>query len=380
MIDIKKSDIPVVILAAGDAKRLEPLSNQINKPMVPIAGIPMIIRIILGYNRDGFTKFLIVIGDKEKKIKDTILKLNAVRNKEISVEFIIQKDPKGMADAIYQSFDSLKPLLKSSKFTDNKAQIKPFFIVSAADVLFNKNILSEMLQKHSDSFADITLSLIFSEDNRMSKGHGNVLMDENGIVLNIIEKPGPEKKISDYYSMPVYIFSEEIMEYIREIKKSERQEIEIQDAIKNMITDGKKIVGLDIFPQFKGKFSLDNIGAYHITYIKDFLAMNFRFLEECNLKSEGEYPTSIEPVGSEGIVKTGGAVMLGPNVYIGKNSEIGDFTEISDSILLGNNKIGEKVIIENSIIGPDVEVLSGQNLKNCLLLNDKSKENKVISI
>ena len=57
---VEKKDIPVVILAAGEARRLKPLSNHIIKPIVPIVGVPIINRIIQNFHKNGFKKYTCV--------------------------------------------------------------------------------------------------------------------------------------------------------------------------------------------------------------------------------------------------------------------------------------------------------------------------------
>ena len=105
--------------------------------------------------------------------------------------------------------------------------------------------------KHFENNGYLTLSLIFSNDDKMSVGHGNCSLKEDKIVTDIIEKPGPDKKIGDYYSMPTYVFSTEFMDSIKKVNVSERGELEIQDAIKSSIVEGKKVIGVNILPESK---------------------------------------------------------------------------------------------------------------------------------
>ncbi|MCP4761546.1 MAG: NTP transferase domain-containing protein, partial [archaeon] len=245
---VDKKEIPVVILAAGEAKRLKPLSNQIIKPIVPINGIPLINRVIENYYDNGFEKFYIVISPEEKGIKNTVSEFELVKNNKVFAEFLIQQEAKGMADAILTTYEKVK---------DHKC-----FIVTAADVLYEKETPTLMLEKHIENESYLTLSLIYSEDEKMSVGHGNCVLKENHMVEKIIEKPGPEKKIGNYYSMPTYIFSTEFFNAIKHVKTSERGEYEIQDAIVLAIKNNKKVLGVNILPKMKN-FKFKNVGAYH---------------------------------------------------------------------------------------------------------------------
>ncbi|MBD3353953.1 MAG: hypothetical protein GF364_20895, partial [Candidatus Lokiarchaeota archaeon] len=328
----------------------------------PIAGISILKRIMYNYISNGFTKFIVVISEEENAIKDTLLLLKNNLEEKIYLYFVIQEEAKGMADAILKTKDVIERNLKYD-----------WFFVTASDVLFGDLTPNVMLTRHLDTNADITLSLVESKDPRMADTHGNVKI-ENGKVIKIIEKPGSEEKISDLYSMPVYILSKEVFSYLNKVKPSKRNELELQDAIQMMIDEQKTIIGVDILPEFKGNLPYDKVGDYHLTFVKDLLGMTFRFLKDMDLNFKGEYPTSIEPVGSDGLVEIGDSVLIGPNVFIGKKSVLNNLAEISNSILMGNNKIGKSVKIDGAIIAPDIEIEAKQVIKDSLILKSEQKE------
>lgn len=360
MEEIKKR-IPVVILAAGEAKRLEPLSEEIIKPIVPIAGIPLINRIITTYYNNGFKNFIIVISNSEKGIKTVIESMDIFIHKKITVEYAIQEIPKGMADAVLKA----EGLVRKSEAN--------YFIVSASDVIFEKDTPHLMIENHIKHNSQITLSLLYSEDPKMAEGHGNVEIRPDNLVTKIIEKPGSKNKISNYYSMPIYVFPLDMFDYIKYINKSQRGEYEIQSAIQKMIDSGIKCLGIDILPKLQKKIIYEKIGAYHITYPKDLLQMTFRLIDQNTLKVEGGFPTTIEPAGSKDKVIVGDSVFLGPNVYIGQNCVLEDYVEISNSILFDNIEVGKSTIINNSIIGNNVKVEKDQNINNVLILNSEKQ-------
>lgn len=204
----KKMDIPVILLAAGEEKRLQTLSNQIIKPIIPIAEKSITDRIIQYFYDNGFNQFIVIINAEDDPIKDTIDELELVKSKKISVEFVFQNNPDELADTI----------------------------------------------------------------------------------------------------------------------------LKMDNLILSRFKEGK---------------------------------LNF----------EGEYPTMIEPVVSDGKVVLGDSVLLGPNVFIGKDCKIDNLVEISNSILMGNNIIGKSTIIENSIIGPNVIIEENQKLSNALII-EELEENK----
>jgi len=113
MMQVQNYEIPVVILAAGEAKRLKPLSNQTIKPIIPILGIPMIERIIDNYYSNHFRHFFIVIGEAEISVKNIVEQMEIVKNNLVDVSFIIQKKALGMADAIFDIVSTGSTLLSN---------------------------------------------------------------------------------------------------------------------------------------------------------------------------------------------------------------------------------------------------------------------------
>ncbi|MBA7584304.1 Bifunctional protein GlmU [subsurface metagenome] len=120
----------VIILAAGKATRLRPLSDIIPKPLIKINGIPIISRIIHTFKEAGFIKFIILVGYKPQAIKTELLKIQ-----DIELEFIEQANQLGMADGL---------LLCLNQFNEKKQNLFNFFI-TAADVVFSKQKINNTL-------------------------------------------------------------------------------------------------------------------------------------------------------------------------------------------------------------------------------------------
>jgi len=360
---INNNDISVIILAAGEANRLKPLSDYIIKPLIPIAGIPLIIRILNNFIQNRFKKFIILVSKKEELIKNEInnffkqLKLDL---KDIEITYVSQLIPLGMGDAI----------LKTENLIKNHCKEDIPFIVSASDVIFEENIPSILIDAYnSNPKIDFILTYVKSNDPKIANTHGNILI-KNEIIKKIIEKPGEKNKISDFYSMPIYLFKQNLFDYIKIISKSIRGEFELQDAIQKMIDDNKIGYAVNILPNDES-LQLNQIGKYHITYFKDIILMTSRFLIPGNYKFTNEFPAIIEPVNTIDVVETEESVLIGPNVFIHSNCKIGAFSEITNSILLGNNRIGKNVKIMDSIIGFNVEIPNNCIIENRLILNNK---------
>ncbi len=218
----------VIILAAGKATRLRPLSDQIPKPLIRINGIPMITRIVSNFKQAGYSKFIVIVGYKQELIRAELLKIQ-----DIELQIIEQVKQVGSADAL---------MLFLNQFSDFKSSVLTFF-VTAADIIFFKKEINLMYTLYHNSKADIILSLMKSKDKDIARGHGNVKVFKNSDLLqdsdsnrgldivDIVEKPRKDQILSDYYSLPLYIFNQAIIKSLTDIDISARGEKEIQDAI-----------------------------------------------------------------------------------------------------------------------------------------------------
>ncbi len=363
------SDTCVIILAAGHATRLRPLSYKVPKPLIDIQGTPLITKIINNFMELGFEQFCVLIGYKEESIKEELSRL-----KKIKVDFVEQKEPNGMADALLLCLDYLIVKYKNT--------VKKIF-VSAADVVFSTQELSKMNDLFKNSKADAVLSLMKSKDEKVAEGHGNVkISTESDLakeydtqiglkIIDVIEKPKKEQILSEYYSLPLYLFNTKIQNCLKNVKKSVRGEKELQDAIRILIKNGDKVVGINII---KSLVTIENVGKYHLTFLKDIIKMNNRFFANSNTDGYSSDYTLIEPFNIKPGVKIGDTALLGPNIIINKNCEIGVFSELANSILYEGASIGKYCKLNWCIVDKGVKLSDNFQAKNCFIAkNDKAE-------
>lgn len=63
----------VIILAAGLGSRLMPITAEVPKPLVPVAGVPIIQRSLATLARCGVKRAIIVLGYRAEQIRKTLL-------------------------------------------------------------------------------------------------------------------------------------------------------------------------------------------------------------------------------------------------------------------------------------------------------------------
>ncbi|MHA1985312.1 MAG: sugar phosphate nucleotidyltransferase [Promethearchaeota archaeon] len=366
-----KSKFYVVILAAGHATRLRPISSRIPKSLIDIDGKTLISRIISNFRDAGFNKFCITVGYKKELIIAEVLKY-----KDLDIITIDQDKPTGMADAITLAMNYI--LQKEEKISS--------FFISAADVIFSKNEILKIYNLYAH--CDIVLSLMKSSDIEIAKGHGNVKISEvskltndfddtQGLkIVDIIEKPKFQQILSEYYSLPLYLVNHEILSSMKQIKVSERGEKEFQDVIKKSLSIGMNIRGIRIV---KPEITMENVGNFHLTNLRDILIMNSRFLSgEENSQLKGELHKFIEPFKIESNVIIGRNVSIGPFVIIGKNCKIEDACRLSNVILYDNVDIGKFCTLDWCIVDEDVKLPGNFRAKECFITINNKEELELI--
>jgi len=200
-----------LILAAGIGKRLRPLINSLPKPLIPVAGKPMIEYSLRGFQKAKIGEVAIVISPRDYRIISG--KLGDGRKWDINLTYIEQERPLGTADAV----------AKAQKFVarDN------FLLAYCDHVSFCD--FQKLVDSHSN-FRPLATLLVNRDDNPETTGQ---VIWEGNLVKKIEEKP--KDKISDYRISGLLIIEPDIFKAIPHIQPSAGGEYHIGDALQYMI-------------------------------------------------------------------------------------------------------------------------------------------------
>ena len=327
-----------IILHGGHGTRLRPLTHTGPKQLLPIANKPMSQYCIESLREAGITDIAIIIGG---------LGSNKVReyygNGEkfgVNLTYFEQDFPRGIAHAIR---------LCKEFVNDEK------FLVFLGDNIIQKPI-TDFVENFNKSDYDATV-LLCEVDNPSRFGIADV---ENEKIVKIIEKP--KKPTSNLAVTGIYLLTPLIFEVIDNLKPSWRNELEITDALDNLLKQN------------------DNIGYETITdYWKDtgtpedILNANRQVLEHiCETADSVVDASSL-------YLSPSPFCIIGKNCKIDKSASIGPHVSIGDDTIISSD-----VVIENSIIMSGCKIDGGLNIKdsiisaNCHLHgNNKDKTKKV---
>ncbi len=251
--EIKKAIIPL----AGLATRFLPLSKVVPKELWPIVDAPIIQYIIAEAKQSGIKEIIFVLKPENKKVLDylkpcpkieKILKekkkediLFEVKNleelcKNISLSYVLQKNPLGDGHAILQAakFAGDEPV--ACMFGDDiiDSKIPGVFQLSKVFKTCQKPViaLNRLPKEKTPHYGIVGVEKIA---NRFFK------------IKKIIEKPSLEQAPSDLAVIGRYILTPEVFYYLKKAKPTKKGEIILAEVFNNqMLRDGKVIYGYEI--------------------------------------------------------------------------------------------------------------------------------------
>ena len=292
-----------VILAAGRGKRLQPITATRTKAMVPIAGKPIIERVMDTLVVNGIHNFILVTSPDDAEIIEYFK-----NNSDITI--VPQPEPLGMGHALQQAVP----------------YIQDDFILSSCDNLVEPSEVEKMIitwKAETPNAILATLKVGPEEIVRMG-----ILDVDGNLVTRIVEKPTLEEAPSNIGSVPIYIFSQRFTPYLREIPPSPRGELELQDAIQMLINQDGAVRAFQLSDR------------KDLTTPEDLLALNLKFLKsqestpKLSWQKGGENTRLIPPLVIDPGVVIGSDCVIGPNVYLESGAVIGEGARLENVVVL----------------------------------------------
>lgn len=313
-----------VILAAGKGSRLHPITLDRSKAMLPVLGKPIVERVMLDLAAHGVGDFILVVSPDDRHITRYFYKESRL---EANVRFVYQPQRRGMADALRWA----APLVSGD------------FILSACDNLFTPGDVARLLTAWEvDPRPSGILALMPVEPERFSSV-GLVALD-GPWVTRIVEKPAPQQAPSNISSLPLYLFSPRLLDYLDEVPLSPRGEYELQDAIQLLIERQGRVAGL----LFESRLTL--------TSPADLLAINRHYLynggdhPQLAPRQVGPNTHLVSPLYIESGVVIGAGCVIGPEVYIERDCLIADGVWLQNAVLLREARLPAGARVRDQVI------------------------------
>ncbi|MGQ9586990.1 MAG: bifunctional sugar-1-phosphate nucleotidylyltransferase/acetyltransferase [Thermoplasmata archaeon] len=304
------------ILAAGEGLRMRPLTSNIPKPLLPVAGKPFLEHNIEALKEAGIKDLILLVGWRAQRVREHF---EDGKDFGVKIDYVEQKERLGTAHAIGMAKD----------------MIDSDFFCLYGDVVLTKESVKGIVEHHKKVKGNV-MALTTVEDPRR---YGCITVSD-GVVKEIIEKP--EVPESNMINAGAYVLGPEIFEAIAETKKSPRGEYEITDSLKILMKKAHVYAHL-----LKGEW-IDVARPW------DLLEANRILMDGLDNEIEGEVSERATVVGNiqvgKGTKVLPGSYIVGPTI-IGEDCEIGPNAYIRPSTYIGNHcKAGSAVEVKNSII------------------------------
>ena len=331
-----------VILAAGEGKRMRPLTASRPKVMLPVANRPMLEHLVVSVRETGISDFVFVVGYREQEIRDYFGDGGWL---DVRIRYSVQRKQRGTADALNTARDFL---------TGDFLMLNGDMIVLPDDI---------------KRFCGMKPPCIAVFESERPEEFGVVTV-EGEMVSGLVEKsPNPPGNL---INAGAYLLAPDIFEKIDLIELSERGEFELTDALQPFIQSGLlSVCRLSSWCDIGEPWNL--------------LDANESFLSSVSEVNEGEiedYVVIKGPVviGKGSIIRSGSYIegpciigdncMIGPHAYIRPSTSIGDgchighSSEIKNSVIMHETKIPHFNYVGDSVIGSGCNFGAGSKIAN----------------
>ena len=311
----------IIVPMAGMGKRMRPHTLTIPKPLIPIAGKPIVQRLIeeiATVSKEKITEIAYVVGNFGNEVEQNLIKIAEDIGAKAKIYY--QKEALGTAHAIYCAKDSLNDKV----------------IIAFADTLFKANFTIE-----NNIDAGIWVKKV---ENPSS--FGVVKLDSNNVITDFIEKP--QEFVSDLAIIGIYYFkqAEKLRDEIKNIIDKDLKvngEYQLTDALENMKNNGVRFIPKKVIDWM-------DCGNKNAT-----VETNKRILE---------YHQTDELISKSAIIENS---IIVPPCYIGENAKIKN-SVVGPYVSVGSGTCVKHSIIKNSIIQRNSSIES-MNLSNSMVGN-----------
>lgn len=331
-----------VVLAAGEGKRMRPLTAKRPKVMLPLANRPMMEHLVLAARDAGITEYIFIVGYGEREIRKHF---GDGTRFGIHIEYSTQRHQRGTADAVGAARDLVTG---------------PFLVMNG-DMILKKEDIKKMCHGKSPCMGISTTD---------HPGDYGVVLTEHGFITSLEEKSKNPK--SNLINAGAYLFSPEIFDLIDNVHSSPRGELELTDALTELI-DHKQL------------------HAHHLMYWMDvghpwdMLEANAMLMEILEADNKGTIEGGVTlqnnvVIGEDTVIKSGTYIegpciigkncRIGPHAYIrgvtsiGDDCHIGHCSELKNSIIMRGTKIPHFNYIGDSVVGAGCNFGAGTKIAN----------------
>ena len=211
-----------IILAGGTGSRLSPLTNAVSKQLMPVYDKPMIYYPLSTLLLAGINEILIICSPCFLDLFKNLL--NDGSQWGIKIQYKCQKQPDGIAQA----------LILGEEFSNGS----PLCLILGDNLFYGDNLSSKLKEVNSAREKGTLFAYQVKDPSR----YGIIEFNEKLTVISIEEKPINPK--SNFAVTGIYFYENSVINIAKNLKPSERGELEITDINKALLNEGRLKVKL----------------------------------------------------------------------------------------------------------------------------------------
>lgn len=215
-----------VVLAAGRGKRMMPLTAHQPKPLIPVAGTPILERILRGLTAAGITDAVVVHGYLGQMIEDYFGDGARVG---LRLTYRAQDPPDGTAGALRQ--------------VAGLADDAPF-VLHWGDILVSPENYPAILATYAayPTPPACVVGLNYLDD----PAAGAAVYRTDGRITRIVEKPAPGTSTTHWNNAGILVLGPQVWRYLQRVTPSPRGEYEFTDVLRMFIEHNEAIYGYEL--------------------------------------------------------------------------------------------------------------------------------------
>ena len=323
-----------VIMAGGFGTRIQPLTSNLPKPMIPLMNRPIMLHIVELLKKHHITDLVMLLYHQPNVIK------NFFRDGAdfgVKITYVTPIEDLGTAGAVKYA----------EKFLDER------FLIISGDLLTDFN-LKKIVDFHADRKALATITLTSVKDPLQ---FGVVITDKDKRITQFLEKPGWGEVISDTINTGIYLLEPEIFKYIPSGENFDFS----QDLFPLLLKNHEPLFGYTAKGYWRDIGNTDSYREAHHDIFRG--KVNIR-IDEAKQDLVGKDLR----IGAD--VRLDETVMIDGTVVIGDNSQVQGGVQIKDSVIGRNCAIEAGVKLSRCVIWDNVYVKKGVKITDSVLCNN----------
>jgi mannose-1-phosphate guanylyltransferase/phosphomannomutase len=305
-----------VVLAGGFGTRIKPLTYSLPKPMLPLAGKPILEHVVDLLKNHGINDLVFLLYFQPEVIKNYFQ--DGVKF-GVKITHVIPPEDYGTAGAV--------------KFASEYIKGDEPFIITSGDLLTDVD-LGALVEFHKSRKAMVTIGLTSVKDPLQ---FGIVITDKEGNVVKFLEKPGWGEVFSDSINAGIYVMDPAVLDFI-----PGKQAFDFShDLFPRLLNEEKPLFGYSL----RGYWRDVGDATSYIQANMDILAGKVR------VKGSGQRLD-----------------IVGKDIWLGNDVEIAQDAELLGTVIIGEGtKISGKAQIKDSIIGDHSAIFQRAKIVSSIL-------------